>query len=948
MEKYSYLKSVNADYIDEIYQKYLVDPNAVEQSWRFFFEGIEFGAENFAGAPANGYTNGTSHGHTNGHAAAPAPITAPVAQTGQNLGLVNLDGEAKVAKLIQAYRESGLNLANINPLEDPPTGHAFLDLSRFGLTASDLDTIFTAGKLIGLGPAKLKDIVTVLRETYCSTIGVEFIHIQNVEERDWIQSKMETSRNRTALDLETRKMIYRRLSESETFERFLHTRYVAQKRFSGEGAESIIPMLDCMIETGSELGATEFVMGMAHRGRLNVLTNIFGKKPEYIFTEFEANYKVDLSAGEGDVKYHKGYSTDLKTRKQKDVHLTLAYNPSHLEFVSAVVEGMARAKQQKINDTNRSRVVPIIIHGDAALAGQGVCYEVANLSLLEGYATGGSLHIVINNQVGFTTSVKDARSTRFSTDLAKMLETPIFHVNGDDPEAVWHVARLATEYRQKFKKDVFIDLICYRKHGHNEGDEPAFTQPLMYKKIKGHPSTREIYAKRLAQIGVQTEADAQAVIDKIIENLTAAQMKTRAETPQPYNSVFEGAWKGLKQPTEEDLFKPVKTSVDENTLRELSTKLTTIPAGFHLHSKLGRFFEARAKAVQDGKGIDWGNAETLAYATLVTEGHPVRLSGQDAERGTFTHRHAVVNDTENGTKLCLLNQLKAGQAPFMVHNSHLSETGVMGFEHGYSLSAPNALVIWEAQFGDFANGAQVIIDQFIASSESKWQRMSGLTLLLPHGYEGQGPEHSSARLERFLQLAGRSNIFVCNLSTPAQIFHALRRQVKWDFRKPLVIMSPKSLLRHPQAISTIEDLSQGTFQEVIDDATAIPQNVKRVLLCSGKIYYDLVSKRAELARNDVAIVRVEQLYPFPAASLARVLEKYGEARDLVWVQEEPRNMGAWGFVFQMWAGGLSQFSDRVGGRQIRYAGRDIGASPAVGSMKLHEVEQKALIEKAFS
>ncbi|MBS1962799.1 MAG: 2-oxoglutarate dehydrogenase E1 component [Bdellovibrionales bacterium] len=934
--RFSYLKSVNAEYIDEVYARYLANPDSVEESWRCFFEGIEFGAENY--------------GRTSGGTGATAGNASTGALAAQ-LTVEQLEGEGRVAKLIQAYRESGVNIANINPLEPPAASHAFLELGRFGLTANDLDKSFNAGKLLGLGTAKLRDIIAVLRETYCSSVGVEFIHIHNPEERDWVQSRMETSRNKTALDPETRKLIFKRLADAETFERFLHTRYVAQKRFSVEGGESVIPMLDCMIETSAEFGGQEVVIGMAHRGRLNVLTNIFGKKPEYIFTEFEGNYPADYSHGEGDVKYHKGYSTELTTRKGQSVHLSLANNPSHLEFVGVVVEGATRAKQQKRKDVERTQVMPIVIHGDAALAGQGVCYEALNLSELEGYATGGTLHIVINNQVGFTTSAKDARSTRFATDLAMMLETPIFHVNGDDPEAVWHVARLATEYRQKFHKDVFIDLICYRKHGHNEGDEPSFTQPVMYAKIKTHPSTREIYGRKLASAGVQTEADSQAVVDAIMAKLTEAQTKTRAEKPLPYVSVFGGDWQGFKVPTEEDLFAPVSTAVDAAKLKDIAKKLNTVPADFHLHPKLGRFLEARLKAVNENKGIDWGNAESLAYGSLVTEGHPVRLSGQDAERGTFTHRHAVFNDVENGNKLCLQNHLAADQAKFSVYNSHLSETGVLGFEHGYSLAAPNTLVLWEAQFGDFANGAQVIIDQFIATAESKWQRMSGLTLLLPHGYEGQGPEHSSARLERFLQLCGRNNIIVANLTTPAQIFHALRRQMKWSFRKPLVIMSPKSMLRNPMAVSTLDDLATGSFQEVIDDGSlpggTTNQAVKRVLISTGKVHYDLVAKRNELAKHEeVALVRLEQCYPFPAWKLSQVLSRYPNA-EFVWVQEEPRNMGAWGFIQAMWSGGLSDFANLVGGRPIRYVGRDIGASPAVGSMKLHEIELKAFLEKAF-
>ncbi|MBC7385106.1 MAG: 2-oxoglutarate dehydrogenase E1 component [Cryobacterium sp.] len=928
MQRYSYLKSVNADYIDEIYSRYLENPDSVEDSWKSFFEGIEFGAENFSGSLPSGVVAGNAQGLS-------------------SLSIEQLEGEGKVAKLIQAYRESGINIADINPLEPPAESHGFLDLSRFGLTPADLEKSFNAGKLLGMGTAKLKDIIALLRETYCSTIGVEFIHIHDPEQRDWIQSRMETTRNNAHLDTPTKKLIFKRLAEAETFERFLHTRYVAMKRFSVEGGESVIPLLDCIVEVGAEFGTSVFVMGMSHRGRLNVLTNFFGKKPEYIFTEFEGNYPSDYSQGEGDVKYHKGYSTEFTTRQGKNVRLSLANNPSHLEFVGAVVEGIARAKQDRIGDSERTKVMPIIIHGDAALAGQGVCYEELNLSQLEGYATGGTLHVVINNQIGFTTSVSDARSTRFATDIAMMLESPIFHVNGDDPEAVWHVTRLATEFREKFKKDVFIDLICYRKHGHNEGDEPSFTQPVMYAKIKVHPSTREIYGKKLSETGVQGDADNQAVVDAIMAKLTEAQTKTRAEKPLPYVSVFEGEWKNFKLPTPEDLFKPIKTSVESDTLKDLSQKLNTVPAEFHLHPKLNRFLEARLKAITEGKGIDWGNAESLAYASLVNEGFPVRLSGQDAERGTFTHRHSVFNDTQNGTKLCLFNHLRDGQAPFMVYNSELSETAVLGFEHGYSLTAPNTLVIWEAQFGDFANGAQVIIDQFIASSESKWRRMSGLVLLLPHGYEGQGPEHSSARLERFLQLAGRDNIFIVNLTTPAQIFHALRRQLKWDFRKPLIVMSPKSMLRNAHAVSTLDDLATGFFEEVIDDSSVDAAKVKRVLLSSGKVYYDLLAKRTELARDDIALVRLEQVHPFPAAKLASILARYPNA-ELVWVQEEPRNMGAWPFVHGMWAGGISDFSSLAGNRSIRYVGREAGAAPAVGSTKLHEIQLKAFTEAAFT
>jgi 2-oxoglutarate dehydrogenase E1 component len=925
LNRFSYLKSSNIGYIDELFERFLANPDSVDPSWRYFFEGMELGTETIAPQAA----------------AAPTPTAAAAAG-------IDLSAEAKVADLINAYREMGRVLANINPLVPASSTHPLLDLSRFELTSADLDKTFNAGKLIGMGAAKLRDIIARLRETYCGDIGVEFTHIQNLEERRWLEQRMESSRNRANLDPETRKFILKRVTESETFERFLHTRYVAQKRFSVEGGEAVIPALDCMIEVGAELGAKEFVIGMAHRGRLNVLVNIYGKKPEYIFTEFEGAYKADTSIGEGDVKYHMGYSSDLKTRQGKPVHLSLGYNPSHLEFINPVIEGMARAKQAFLGDTARTQVIPVQIHGDAAFSGQGVCYETLNLSQLQGYATGGTLHIVINNQVGFTTSPKDSRSTTYCTDVAKMLETPIFHVNGDDPEAVWYVSRLCAEYRQKFKKDVFIDLICYRKHGHNEGDEPSFTQPLLYKQIKAHPSPREVYAKKLVTEGVLNDAQAQSMVDDLIAKFTEAQQRTKAEAPKPFVSSLEGRWKGLKKGTEEDNWKPAKTAVAEKTLKEIASKINRIPASFHLHSKLGRFFEARLKAIEDGKGIDWGNGEALAFASLIHEGTSVRITGQDAERGTFTHRHSVLNDFETGETFSPLNQVASDKARYEVYNSNLSETAVMGFEYGYSLSDPTSLVIWEAQFGDFSNGAQVIIDQFLCSSESKWQRMSGLVLLLPHGFEGQGPEHSSARLERFLQLCGRNNLIVANMTTPAQIFHALRRQVRRDFRKPLVVMSPKSLLRHPQAISELKDFTEGGFNEVLDD-TEIKNasDVKRVLLCSGKVYYDLAAERTNTKRQDVAIVRVEQLYPFPAEKLAAILGRFKNAKDIVWVQEEPRNMGAWSYIFNTWMGGYSLFEEKVG-RPIRYVGREIGAAPAVGSAKIHEKEQRALIEAAFA
>ncbi len=948
-EKFSYLRSANAEYIDEVLDRYLKDPNSVDPTWRYFFEGMELGSQlaqqDAEVAYSNGHFNGLANSQSNGMANGAAGITSVGTA-------IDLSREFRVYELIQAYREFGRMLADLNPLAPPPSSHPYLELGRFDLGEADLGKTFQAGKFLGLGAARLSDIVAKLKQIYCARVGIEVSTIQNLQEREWVLKQIESATGfGQTPDSETRKFILKRVTESEAFERFLHTRYVAQKRFSIEGGENTIPGLDCIIETGAELGAKEFVIGMAHRGRLNVLTNVFGKNPEYIFTEFEGTYDPLKIVGEGDVKYHMGFSADIKTRQGKAVHLSLGYNPSHLEFINPVVEGIARAKQAFLKDVERSQVIPITIHGDAAFAGQGVCYETLNLSQLEGYGTGGTIHIVINNQVGFTTSPKDARSTTYCTDVARMLDAPIFHVNGDDPETMWNVSRFCIEYRQKFKKDIFIDLICYRKHGHNEGDEPSFTQPLLYKQIKAHASPREVYAQKLVGLNVVTESQAEAMVEEQNSKFTEAQNKTRAEKPQPYVSSLEARWKNLKRATAEDIFKTINTAVDDKTLKELALKINTIPASFHLHSKLTRFFDARLKAVQEGKGIDWGNGEALAYATLVNEGHPVRLSGQDAERGTFTHRHSVLNDFDTGETYTPLNHISDKQAPYMVYNSHLSETAVMGFDYGYSIADPNALVLWEGQFGDFANGAQVIIDQFIVSGESKWQRMSGIVLLLPHGFEGQGPEHSSARLERFLALSGRENIVVCNFTTPAQFFHALRRQVKRDFRKPLIVMSPKSMLRHPLAVSDIEDFSKVTFQETLDDPTAATDAsasaVKKVLICSGKVYYDLVAEKTAKKITDTALVRIEQLYPFPAQKLAAILKRYASAK-LIWVQEEPRNMGAWSYIFNQWMGGYGRFTDQVGGRAIEYIGRDVGAAPAVGSSKLHEKEQKSIIERAFA
>lgn len=940
MEKFSYLRSINGDYIEGLFHQYLENPESVDPTWRYFFEGLEL-SETFATSKSSAHSKGA-----NGHALKP----------GENisLGSVDLNAEAKVAELINTYRERGKLLARVNPLDSTQPHRSEFELTNFGLTEKDMGRTFTAGKLLGMGPATLNQIIEHLRLTYCSSIAVEYTHIQDPGAREWLQKKMESSQNRESLDPQAKLFILKRLTDSEVFERFLHTRYVGKKRFSIEGAEALICALDRSIETAATLGANNIVMGMAHRGRLNVLLNTYGKPAEYILTEFEENYEIDnKDAGSGDVKYHMGFSADIETRLQQKMHLSLAHNPSHLEYVNPVVEGMTRAKQRDLHDFDRIQVIPILIHGDAAFAGQGVVYETLNFAQLEGYRTGGTIHIVIDNQVGFTANPQETRSTPYSTDVAKMLETPIFHVNGDDPEAVWYVSHLATEYRQRFKTDVFIDLISYRRHGHNEGDEPLFTQPLLYKTIKDHPTVRTIYAQKLIQSGILTAENDKQLVDKTMNALLDAQQKTRANKPKPLRSAYKGKWAEFKSADKVDVFKRFETTFDQNQLKDLGIKLYTTPETVHPHPKLVKLIEQRKKGVESGEGIDWGNAELLAYATLLHEGHTVRLSGQDCGRGTFSHRHSVLHDYETGKPYIPLNHLSDSQSEFIVKNSHLSEAGVLGFEYGWSLADPEALVIWEAQFGDFANSGQVIIDQFISSSESKWNRASGIILFLPHGHEGQGPEHSSARPERFLQLCGQNNMSICNLTNPAQLFHMLRRQMKRDFRKPLVLFTPKSLLRHPKNICTLEDLAKGSFEEVLVDPSFAgnqdTENVQRILLCTGKVFYDLLEEREKRnLQSQVAIIRLEQLYPWPAEHLSNLIHQFPPSAELYWVQEEPRNMGAWMYIFGQWCGGYAMFQEWVGGRTIGYIGRDINAAPAVGSLKQHTEEQKELITKAFS
>ncbi len=785
----------------------------------------------------------------------------------------------------------------------------------------------------------LRVILSTLRETYCERVGVEYMHIQDPVQRGWIMERLEDKRQRKELSPGVKRMILTKLYAAETFEAFLHTKFVGHKRFSLEGAETLIPMLDMLIEHGAAHGVEEVVIGMPHRGRLNVLVNTLGKSYEAVLSEFEGNVDPSLMMGSGDVKYHLGFSSDYHTQSGKQVHLSLTANPSHLEAVNPVVEGRVRAKQQRAGDAARSRIMPLLIHGNAAFAGQGVVAETLNMAQLRGYTTGGTMHIIVNNQIGFTTDPEDDYAGPYSSDMAKALQAPIFHVNGDDPEAVARVTMLALEYRQTFKRDVVIDMFCYRRYGHNEGDEPSFTQPRMYRAIKGHPHVTWLYRERLLDRGELTPEAVKEIEQRFRQRLQTALDTVKGSLSAPRPDVFRGAWEGFSRGHKG----VVDTRVKRDLLEYLARRLSAVPEEFTVNPKVEKLLQAQTEAILHDQPIDWGLAELLAYSTLLCEGFHVRLSGQDSERGTFSHRHSVLVDFDTGAKYAPLSNLREGQARFRVHNSPLSEYAVLGFEFGYSLDAPKTLTIWEAQFGDFANGAQIIVDQFLSSSEAKWQRMSGLTLFLPHGYEGQGPEHSSCRLERYLQLCAEDNIQVVNCTTPAQIFHLLRRQMKRDFRKPLIVPTPKSLLRHKLAVSSVRDLAEGKFREVIDELNSLdPQRVARLLLCSGKVYYDLLAERARRRLTDTAIVRIEQLYPLPQDELSEVLRRYPRAQHVAWVQEEPRNMGAWWFMLEHCSSLLPPELT------LRYIGREAQASPAVGSQKIHQQEQSAFIEQALS
>ena len=971
----SFLYGGNASYIEDLYARYEADPASVDAQWQAFFQSLKddpAGVTKSARGPSWKKPNwpprpdGELVAALDGDwGAAETAIAGKIRDKAQARGVGISDADVLQAArdsihalmLVRAYRVRGHFHAKLDPLElEPPKEDAELDPATYGFGEADLDRKIFLDKVLGLEFATMREIVAILRRTYCQTLGVEFMHISNAAQKAWIQERIEGKDKEITFTREGKRAILNKLVEAEGFEKFLDVKYTGTKRFGLDGAESLIPALEQIIKRGGNLGVKEIVVGMPHRGRLNVLTQVMGKPHRALFHEFKGgSANPDATEGSGDVKYHLGASSDREFDGNR-VHLSLTANPSHLEIVDPVVLGKVRAKQDQHGDPPQERlsVLPLLIHGDAAFAGQGVVAECFGLSDLKGYRTGGSLHFIVNNQIGFTTYPRYSRSSPYPSDVAKMIEALIFHVNGDDPEAVVFAAKVATEYRQKFHKPVVIDMFCYRRFGHNEGDEPAFTQPLMYKKIRAHPSTLDIYATKLIGEGVVAQGE--------LEKMKAdwrARLEAELEASQGYlaNKAdwLDGRWAGLKPAHDADDPRRGNTGVAIATLKEIGEKITAVPANFHLHKTIQRFLDNRRKAIESGEGIDWSSAEALACGSLLLEGHPVRLSGQDTERGTFSQRHSVLFDQENEARHTPFNHIRERQARFEVLNSMLSEEAVLGFEYGYSTAEPNALTMWEAQFGDFVNGAQVVIDQFISSGERKWLRMSGLVMLLPHGYEGQGPEHSSARLERFLQICAEDNMQVANCTTPANYFHILRRQLKREIRKPLILMTPKSLLRHKRAVSRLDEMGPDTsFHRLLwDDAQmrkgekinlVADDKIRRVILCSGKVYYDLYEEREKRGIDDIYLLRVEQLYPFPTKALVTELSRFKQA-EMVWCQEEPRNMGAWFFVdtFLRWV--LDQIGAKI--RQPRYAGRPASAATAVGVMSKHLAQLKQFMDEAL-
>ncbi|MEP6261570.1 MAG: 2-oxoglutarate dehydrogenase E1 component [Gillisia sp.] len=917
MDRYSFLNAAHTNFFADLYDQYLENPDSVEPSWRAFFQGFDFGQ--------NGQSE-TSSGISQ----------EDISDEYCEPQLQNLEKEFLVIKLIEGYRTRGHLFTRTNPVRERRKYSPTLDIENFGLQQSDLDVVFKAGDLVGIGPATLREIIAHLSKIYCQSIGIEYMYIRKPEEIDWIQKKLHINENSPNFSAEEKKLILSRLNDAYSFETFLHTKYVGQKRFSVEGNESLIPALDAIIERAADLGVEDFVMGMAHRGRLNTLINIFGKSAKDIFSEFDGkDYEQDIF--DGDVKYHLGWTSCRTTRNGKGININIAPNPSHLETVGPVVQGIARAKQDRKFKGDASKVLPIIVHGDAAIAGQGVVYEVVQMAQLDGYKTGGTIHIVVNNQIGFTTNYLDGRSSTYCTDVAKVTLSPVLHVNADDAEAVVHAVLFALEYRMEFKRDVFIDLLGYRKYGHNEGDEPRFTQPKLYKAIGKHLNSRDIYAEQLIKSGVidkdyvaKLEEAYKAKLDEELED-------SRKEEKTKITPFMKDEWEGFKDVDEDVMMQGVDTTFDLKKLDEVAKAITSLPEDKKFLKKIAKLIEARNTMYFETNQLDWAMAELLAYGSLMTEGYSVRMSGQDTERGTFSHRHAIVKVEDSEEEINMHNSIPDKKGEFSVFNSLLSEYAVVGFDYGYAMASPKTLTIWEAQFGDFVNGAQIMIDQYISAAEDKWKLQNGLVMFLPHGYEGQGAEHSSGRMERFLQLCATDNMFVADVTTPANMFHLLRKQMKVDYRKPLIIFTPKSLLRHPKVISTREEFAQGSFQPVIDDPAADVNKIKSLVFCTGKFYYDLIEEREKNGRDDVAFVRVEQLFPLPADQMRGAMEKYKNADDVVWAQEEPRNMGAYSFM-------LLHFEEA---KNFRVCSRRFYGSPAAGSSVRYKKRHEKVIESVF-
>ena len=907
MDKYSFLNAAHTEYFAQLYDDYLQNPDGVEPSWRAFFQGFDFGIENGAIDTA----------------------TAEVPE--------EVRKEFQVVKLIDGYRTRGHLFTKTNPVRDRRKYSPTLAIENFGLTEADLDTVFSAGSIMGIGPTSLREIIAHLQRVYCESIGVEYMYIRDPEKVNWIQQRLNINDNHPRFDVQQKKHILKKLNQAVSFENFLHTKYVGQKRFSLEGGESLIPALDAVIESAAEAGVKEFVMGMAHRGRLNTLTNIFGKSAKDIFSEFDGKDYEEV-VFDGDVKYHLGWTSNRTTDKGHQINMNIAPNPSHLETVGAVVEGITRAKLEHKFGGDTSKVLPIVVHGDAAIAGQGLAYEIVQMARLKGYGTGGTIHIVVNNQIGFTTNYLDARSSTYCTDVGKVTLSPVLHVNADDAEAVVHATLFALEFRMQFGRDVFIDLLGYRRYGHNEGDEPRFTQPKLYKAISKHPNPRDIYAQKLIQQGV---IDAQYVGTLEVEYKAQLEEKledARKEKNTVITPFMQDEWQNFNRVAEDQMAIDIATAVPVQLLDTVANAIGNLPKNQKFLKKIERLVADRKAQFFDTQKLDWAMGELLAYGTLLMEGHDIRLSGQDVERGTFSHRHAVLKAEASEEEVILLNQIHPDQkATFRVYNSLLSEYGVLGFDYGYAMARPNALTIWEAQFGDFSNGAQIMIDQYISAAEDKWKLQNGIVLLLPHGYEGQGAEHSSARMERYLQLCAKDNMFVANCTTPANMFHILRRQLKASYRKPLIVFTPKSLLRHPKAVSDVSEFSTGVFQRVISDNSVDPKAVKTLVFCSGKFYYDLFAAREEKSRSDVALVRVEQLFPLPEIEIRTVIKQFSSATDLVWAQEEPRNMGAWSYL-------LLHLPEA---KQMRPATRRFYGAPAAGSATRFKKRHSEVIEYVF-